>query len=133
MKWSYKEEIRRRLYGLYHLKPIFTDVYNIAERVYRYDPSFFLVFNTRNQRYEVHCLEHIGSTYAFPVANNRLDARVLDKLWEQDLRMRGKDIFTEIYKSEEDHKKRQEREWRNKIRDIASETKSAFAETAWTI
>lgn len=53
------------------------DLYNIAERIRRIDPSYFIVWNKRNGRYEVHSTDNIGSTFCFLVPYDRLDVRTL--------------------------------------------------------
>lgn len=48
------------------------DVHNIAERIRRIDPNYFIVFNRRTHRYEVHNTENIGNTFCFlvPLGNS---------------------------------------------------------------
>lgn len=131
MDRAWQEEVRRRLRGKHHLIPIFQSVYHIPERLYEYDRSMFLVFNTRTQKYEVHCLDHIGDTFAFTVPYDELDVRTLRHVWRNDLRKHGRKIFLDIERSEEAFWSRQEREWREWIRDMAKETRTLFARGAW--
>lgn len=129
---GYKTEIENRLRGKYHLKPIFQSVYGIPERLKEYDPNFFLVFNTRTQKYEIHSLENPFSTFCLTLPYDQLDVRSLRHLWKNDIRMHGKEIFNQIEKAERMQMLAQKREFSNWARDVAKETQSLMAKTAWT-
>lgn len=58
--------------------PIVSDTYDIAERLKEIDPSFFVMFNTKTQRYEVHCSWQQDTSYACTIPYDKLDARVLE-------------------------------------------------------
>lgn len=73
-----KGKIRDVLSGSPKYEWIRNDVYNISERIRKIDPSYFIVLNRKNGRYEVHSTENIGSTFCFLVPFNRLDNRTLE-------------------------------------------------------
>ena len=53
------------------------DLCNIADRIRKIDPSYYIVFNKRNGRYEVHSTDNIGASFCFLVPYDELDARTL--------------------------------------------------------
>lgn len=115
--------------NLHHLKPLFTNLHNIPERVYEYNQNLFVVFNTRDQKYEIHSIEQ------GPGANSRqcqlefddLDIRTLHYIRDNDLRVHGWAIFDRIEKSEQDAKKRKDKQFRSDMNAIARENKNVFA------
>lgn len=115
--------------NLHHLKPLFTSMHHIPERVYEYNSNLFVVFNTQDQKYEIHSIEQ------GPGANSRqcqleydeLDVRTLHFIWENDLRVHGWAIFDRIEKSEQDAKARKNKQFRNDTNAWARETQSLFA------
>lgn len=119
---------------LYHLIPVYDSVYEIPQRVNRYNSDLFTVFNTETQRFEIHSAEHDGYLPSLQcvLPYKDLDARTERFIQKNDIRVRGQEIFREIEQSERDWEKRKERERRNMIRDVASETQSMFAKDAWT-
>jgi hypothetical protein len=131
LPFTFKEEIKYRLLDKPMLTPIFKHVLDVPERLFEYDPSFFIVFNNEMNRHEVHSLDNKGDTYCFAIPYKRLDARTLRKVWQDDLRVHGSTIFEELEKEEEQREKAQERKRRNEIEAFAKETKSLFAKDAW--
>ncbi|MCL6557461.1 MAG: 2-hydroxyacyl-CoA dehydratase family protein [Firmicutes bacterium] len=128
---AFEHEVAERLQGKPHLQPVFSDPYDIARRIREQDPSFFVVWNTRRRAYEIHCLNHIGDTYALDVPNNRLDARVEHVLRKNNIRTRGMAIFREIDDANERLERSIERQRRNELRAIAGEVKPYFERLAW--
>lgn len=132
----FKRRVRDVLHKqeLYHLIPLYDSVYNVPQRVNEYNADLFTVFNPKSQYFEIHSLEHDGNLpslqCALPYKN--LDARTERYIRQNDIRVRGQEIFREIERDEQLKEKRQERERRNMVRDIASETQSMFAKDAWT-
>lgn len=131
IKQRFKEEVLWLLDGQPHLKPIFTSVHNIPERVYEYDQSFFVVFNTKLQRYEIHCTEHFPTTHAVTIPYKELDIRTLRHLWYNDIRVQGDKVLKKAVQFEERYEEAKERERKNEIESVAREMKSAFAKDAW--
>lgn len=58
---------------------IFSDVFDITERVKEIDSGYFVVYNTRNHRYEVHNSHQRGSTFCI-VCDDGLNCNVITKL-----------------------------------------------------
>ena len=54
------------------------DVFQISRRICEIDPDYFIVFNCRSGKYEVHNTGNIGGTYCFTVPYDELDARTLN-------------------------------------------------------
>lgn len=55
-----------------------TDVYNIAKRIKEIDKDYYIVFNTSNNKFEVHNSNQIGSSYCLTLPYACLDARALE-------------------------------------------------------
>jgi hypothetical protein len=128
---EFKDEVMRRIRNQKNLIPIFENVYDIPQRLNEYDSTMFVVYNHKKEQFEVHSLENKGNTHCFNVENNRLDIRVLYRLYENDLRVHGKDIFRRIEQGEEKLRKQRDKEYRNFVRDFADEAQSMFAHDAW--
>lgn len=131
MKRSYREEVWKSLRGKPHLIPLFTNVYAIPERVFEYDPEFFVVYNSDREKFEIHNLSHYPNTYALTVPYKELDVRALRFLWRNDIRVHGKAIFERVEASDARAEKAKEREWKNWVEDVAKETRTAFARDSW--
>ena len=132
MKTKYEQEVRVRTEKRPYLFPIFTHIHDIPRRVYDYDPSFFVVFNKNNQKYEIHSLDYPGhDTLSCTIPYEELDQRTLDHLWMNDIRVHGDQIFKRIERAEEKARIRKERDRKNFDIDFAKEHQSAFAKDAW--
>lgn len=129
---------RKRLEVLHRLKDrpfshlVETNVYDIPKRIEEYDADMFVVFNSLKQKYELHSLQYPGDTFQTTFPFNELDARALRHVWENDLSVHGKEIFKRIERDESKAKKDKDRDMKNWIQAVASETKSMFAKDAWT-
>lgn len=132
MDWLYEKEVTEKIEYRPRLLPVFSHTLNIPERLYAYNPRLFLCFNRHEQRFEVHSLDQEDS-YCCTVPFRELDARVLQWVWQNDIRMHGKEIFRRMEREEQKREKQKEREMQNWIRDVASETQSLFAKDAWTM
>lgn len=132
IKQSFKDKVRNLLEGQHHLIPMFTNVFYIPERIYEYDPSFFVVYNTRHHRYEIHCTEHFPTTHAVTLPYKELDVRAVRHLWYNDIRMQGDKVLKKADKYEERLEKEKAREEKNFIESFAREFKSEFAKDSWT-
>lgn len=53
------------------------DVYNISKRIKDIDKSYYIVFDTSKQKFEIHNSNQIGSTYCLTLPFNELDERCL--------------------------------------------------------
>ena len=132
-KENEKHEIRLLLSDRPHLTPVFSSTLCIPERVKEYDDELFLVFNNKNERFEIHTKDGGESTYNATIPYKALDARTLRWLWKNDIRVHGTAIHERVLKSEEDYKKRKDKEMRDFTRDFATEFRSEFAKDAWML
>lgn len=134
MKLHFELEVMRRIETRPYLLPIFSHIYDIPRRVHDYDASFFMVFNKRNQKYEIHSLDYPGNdTLSCTIPYAELDSRTLDHLWMNDIRVHGAEIFKRLDLAEEKARIRKERDRKNFDIDFAKEHRSAFAKDAWAI
>ena len=126
-------EIILRWRNLYHLVPIYSNVYDIPERVNAYNPNFFIVFNRLTQKYEVHSIAGGPNVCSreCEVPDSELDVRLLYFLWEQDIRIHGWDIFRRIEASEERARVRKKKQFSNWLQSVARETRTMFARDSW--
>lgn len=111
-----------------HYKILVEDsVYEIPQRLKEYDSSFFVVYNTRSYKYEVHSTDNLFNTYCFTVPYDELDSRTIDLVKKNDTKKFGaKELEREIdenNKKIEEQKKKNQKKW---IEDVAKETHSAF-------
>lgn len=123
-------EVRRKVSDKPRLTPIFESTHCIPERLYEYNSNLFICYNNVEETFEIHALDQENS-YCATLPYKKLDARTLRWVWRNDVRVHGDNIFRRIEKSEEDYKKRKEREFKNWVEDVASETRSLFAKDAW--
>ena len=72
-----REKIRSVLSANPKYELIENDLCNIVKRLRLIDPSYFVVYNKRSGRYEVHSTDNVGATFCFIVPYDELDARTL--------------------------------------------------------
>jgi len=129
---AFEHEVTERIQGRKALYPVFSGGnYDMVRRIREYNPDLFICWNTRRQRYEVHSLGNIGSTYICDVPDNRLDARLEGVLRRGDIRVRGKEIFAEIDRHNENIERSMERQRRNDLIGIAEEMHPYFRRLGW--
>ncbi len=132
MKKKKRDDILHRLRNSHHLHLVEQSVYDIPRLLEEYDPDMFVVFNSRKQKYELHSIQYGGDTFQTTFQYDDLDVRALRHVWENDLAVHGKEIFRRLEMDEEKQKKSKEREFKNWVQGVASETKSMFSKDAWT-
>lgn len=126
-----KSEIKERLRGKPHLKPVYTHVYNIPERLRQNDKNLFVVFNTITQRYEIHSLENKGNSFSLNVPFRELDARVEEFVKKYDLRRHGRKIFDEIESKNEELEQANKRDRKTFAQGLADELYKPVKKLAW--
>ena len=121
----------------HNLMLIQNDVFNISGRIEEYDKYMFIVFNKSKEKFEIHSLEY-APMIAFPkdtfqttIPYMELDIRTLKHVYENDIKVHGRKIFERIERQEELREKQKQRDYKNWLRAVASETKSMFAKDAW--
>ncbi len=125
--------IAERLRGKNHLIMQETSLFSIPERLAEYDPDFFVVFNRRKGKYEVHSLANRGDTHCMDVLFDGLDARILRQIARTDQRRHS---FKELVRQVDNHNERleaqNERHRRSELNAFARESRSAFQKIAWS-
>lgn len=58
--------------------PVNSDVFDITSRLKQIDPSYFVVFNTNKQKYELHSNEQLFTTYCLTIPFDSLDSRTVE-------------------------------------------------------
>ncbi len=58
--------------------PVTSDVYSISERIKAVDERFFIMFNRKTQRFEVHVKGQPATTFGCELPFDTLDARALE-------------------------------------------------------
>lgn len=53
------------------------DVFNISNRVKDIDRDYYIVYNTSNQKFEIHHSNQIGGSYCLTLPFDKLDERAL--------------------------------------------------------
>ncbi len=56
---------------------VLLDVYNISKRIKNIDISYYIVYDTSKQKFEVHSSSQLGSSYCLTLPFNQLDERTL--------------------------------------------------------
>lgn len=87
--------------------PVLNNVYDIPVRLKEVNRDFFVMFNTRNQKFEIHCASQPYDTCACTLPFNELDARAIDYVREFS-RERTQNLAAEIerYNDELDRKEK---------------------------
>ena len=57
---------------------LISDVYNISKRVKEIDKDYYIVYDTSNNKFEVHNSNQVGSSYCLTLPFNCLDERTLN-------------------------------------------------------
>ncbi|MCL2176803.1 MAG: hypothetical protein FWB72_02495 [Firmicutes bacterium] len=60
-----------------HLVYIQNDLFDVSSRIKEIDSGYFVVYNARESRYEVHHSGQYGNTLALVVPYSKLDARTI--------------------------------------------------------
>ena len=90
-----------------------------------------MAFNVDTQQFEVHTLDNNGNTYSFTVPFDGLDARILRKVEQNDLKKKSlKAIIQEMDRKNDALERRNERKQRERIRDAAIEMRPMFKRLA---
>jgi hypothetical protein len=130
---DFQREVRMRLEhdGKPYLHPVFHDLYDVARRLREVDPTLFVVRNTLRGRFEVHCLEHRPSSFAWQVPWAVLDGRVIEKAQYNRV---GRVSTSEWVRSIEAHNekvnRRNERDFENFTQSFARDTRPLWKRLA---
>jgi len=114
--------IRDKLIGKPYLRLMETNVFFIPERLRAYDDNLFVVFNTYKQWFEIHTLANKdGSTFGLCIPYPELDARAEYLVRRNNLRTRGRKVFTEMDEHNEKLEKSIERAKKNEREAMAKD------------
>lgn len=106
-----------------------TDVYGAIDSLRRYDPTYFVVRNRATQRYEVHNVDNVGSTYCFTNPFGELDQRLVDKVIDTDIQRFGKKArMLALLEEERKAEEAQAKELKTAASNMAQETHYHFKE-----
>ena len=75
--------------------PVLNNVYDIPVRLKEVNRDFFVMFNTRNQKFEIHCASQPYDTYACTLPFDELDSRAITYVREYS-RERTQNLAKEI-------------------------------------
>lgn len=90
-----------------------------------------MAFNVDTENFEVHSLDNVGNTYSFTVPFDGLDARILQKVEQNDLKKKSlKAIIQEMDRKNDALERRNERQRRDTIRDVDVEMRPMFKRLA---
>lgn len=133
----YKEQdrwnIRRLLEDQPHLTPVFTSTLNVPERIKEYDDTLFLAFNNDNERFEIHSVDSVPTTYNATLPYKALDARAIRYIKKNDIRLHGDRIHKRIEEQEKRAEAERERDAARRRQDFAKEFQGEFAKDAWAM
>lgn len=98
------------------------DLYSINRRLKEIDNSYFLIYDTFREKYEVHSTDNGGaSSYCFTVPFDELDARTLVYARETNVATRGDKIFEEMEKKNEEIERSIAKDRQKQLEDIGRE------------
>lgn len=97
------------------------DLYNIGQRIQDIDEGYFVLYNHRFHRWEVHHVDNHPQTYAFVVPFDFLDARTLEYCWKTK-RENTDRLLKEMEANNEKIKASKDREFKNSMEDASRET-----------
>lgn len=128
-----KANIRILLDDQPHLTPVFTSTLNVPERIKEYDDTLFLAFNNNNERFEIHSIDSVPTTFNATLPYKALDERAIRYIKKNDIRLHGDQIHKRIEEQERRAEKARERDASRRRHDFAKEFQSEFAKDAWSM
>jgi len=97
------------------------DLFGISERLRQIDKDYFVLYNHRMNRWEVHNTESFPHTYSFVVPYEFLDARTLD--YAMKTRRENTDkLLREMEENNERIKASKDRDFKNNLESASLET-----------
>lgn len=111
-----------------YLKLVTVDTYSISKRIKELDSGYFIVFNRKTGKYEVHSTANRGwDTYCFTVPYEKLDARTLYICRKTCIATRGDLVHNEVEESNARIDAENERDFRRTLHDGSLETADMVA------
>lgn len=112
------------------LTPVFQTTLNIPERLHETNPRLFIVYNNISNRFELHSLDQDVS-FCADLPYRALDSRTLRWIWQNDIRVHGKELMRRFDEQEAKKEQSEKREFSNWVESVGKETRSLFAKDAW--
>lgn len=94
-----------------------SDTYFINERLKEIDKDYFVAFNLKNSKYEVHVKNQRGGSYAFTIPYEELDERTVSLALKTRVENRDK-IMKEIERENEENYNRLLKQQVNLVKEI---------------
>jgi hypothetical protein len=110
-----KQKIYNVLMHNKFLTPIFTSTYKIPELIKTYSKTLFVVYNSKNEKFELHDLKSFypgisnWTTYQMTLGK-KLDTSVIDKIYANDFSKHGELILKRV----DDYNSRLD-DWNDKV------------------
>lgn len=123
---SPKDRIRRSKYKVL----VETNVFNIPERLREIDSGYFVVFNSKRNKFEVHNETNIGNSYCFTVPFDKLDCRTITHCRKTLVGGYGDKIYAEMEKNNRKIQESRHRAFKNEMEARAKYTRPLFRKTA---
>lgn len=98
-------------------KVIESDVFDICKRIKELDPSYYIVYNFQNNKFEVHSNYQRGNSFCFIVPFDALDARVLEYARKTSVARKDK-LIEEIDRENELAEKRNRQQVFDHLREV---------------
>lgn len=93
-----------------------SDAFFVSERLKEIDQSYYLVFNTISNKYEVHSSKQVGCTYCLTCPNDALDERLVE-LTKKTRRENLYELLKEIDKANEKLEKQTLKDKKQKLKE----------------
>lgn len=107
------------------------NVYDIPQRLREIDPSYFVVYNSTADKFEVHSSENIGSSYCFTVPYDELDYRTIEYARKTSIKLHGTELIDKIFDDNEKEEEKKKKEYKEDLKDRAREVQPIFKDLAW--
>lgn len=127
---DYKRRVLERISDRPRLIAMFDSALDMPQRIQEYREHFFVCYNRVADKFEIHSLDQEGDTYCATVPFRELDRRTLIYLWQNDIRVHGKDLIRRIDEANEKMQKTKQKDFRSFTHDFAREHRSLFAKKA---
>jgi len=119
MKIEVGEE--RGFYSRRFYREITSDVYDIAKRLREIDPDYFILYDVRKDRFEIHHKGQQDNTFCLIVPYDTLDERTLILVYETRAE-KAKEIFAKMQKHNERLDRQKQEDMRDYIKWVGTET-----------
>ena len=106
-----------------YLELVRGDLYSISTRIKEIDSGYFIVFNRKSCRHEVHSTANRGwDTYCFTVPYDRLDVRTLEYCRKTNIRIRGDIVHAEVERRNAQIAAEKKKDFQRNLHDGSLET-----------